>query len=402
MSYYVGCDWASTAHQICVINAHGQIVWQNEVPHTAEGCAALRRRLQRFGAPADVPVAIERPSGLIVDLLLEWGHPVVPIQPNALKASRSRYRISGAKSDASDAFILADVLRTDGHRFRAMNPVADETRALRTLVRTRDDLVATRIGLANQLRAVLEGFWPGAAQVFADIDSPIALAFLERYPTPESAEHLGEKRLAAFLGRNSYCGRRTARELLERLRRAPTVIVGEANTEASGEAVRALVTVLVDLVAQIQKLTSAIAQAMRVHPDGAIVMSFPRAGCTNAAQILAELGQERLRFPSVERLAAEAGVVPVTVESGKHRGVTFRWACNKRLRRAITIFADNSRRASPWAAQIYQRAQARGCDHPHAIRILARAWLRVLWRCWQSSTPYAVSNHGSAQRLSVA
>ena len=263
-------------------------------------------------------------------------------------------------------------------------------------------MVATRIGLANQLRAVLEGFWPGAAQVFADIDSPIALAFLERYPTPEGAEHLGEKRLAAFLGRNSYCGRRPARELLERLRRAPTVIVGEANTEASGEVVRALVTVLVDLVAQIQKLTSAIAQAMRVHPDGAIVMSFPRAGCTNAAQILAELGQERLRFPSVERLAAEAGVVPVTVESGKHRGVTFRWACNKRLRRAITIFADNSRRASPWAAQIYQRAQARGCDHPHAIRILARAWLRVLWRCWQSSTPYAVSNHGSAQRLSVA
>ena len=288
MSYYVGCDWASTAHQICVINAHGQIVWQNVVPHTAEGCAALRRRLQRFGAPADVPVAIERPSGLIVDLLLEWGHPVVPIQPNALKASRSRYRISGAKSDASDAFILADLLRTDGHRFRAMNPVADETRALRTLVRTRDDLVATRIGLANQLRAVLEGFWPGAAQVFADIDSPIALAFLERYPTPEGAEHLGEKRLAAFLGRNSYCGRRTARELLERLRRAPTVIVGEANMEASGEAVRALVTVLVDLVAQIQKLTNAIAHAMRVHPDGAIVMSFPRAGCTNAAQILAE------------------------------------------------------------------------------------------------------------------
>jgi len=397
MSYYVGCDWASTAHQICVIDAHGQIVWQDSASHTAEGFAALRRRLQRFGVPADVPVAIERPSGLVVDLLLEWGYRVVSIQPNALKASRSRYRISGAKSDASDAFILADLLRTDGHRFRAMPPVADETR-----VRTRDDLVTTRVGLGNQLRAVLEAFWPGAAQVFADIDSPIALAFLERYPTPENAEHLGEKRLAAFLGRNAYCGRRTARELLERLRSAPTVTVGEANTEACGDAVRSLVAVLVPLVPQIQKLTSAIAQAMRVHPDGAVLMSFPRVGCTNAAQILAELGQERLRFPSAEQLAAEAGVVPVTLESGKHRGVSFRWACNKRLRRAVTIFADNSRRASPWAAQVYQRALARGCDHPHAIRILARAWLRVLWRCWQSSTPYQLSHHGSAQRLSVA
>lgn len=402
MSYYVGCDWASTAHQFCAIDGQGQIVWQDAVAHTADGLGALRRRLQRFGAAADVSVAIERPSGLLVDVLMEWGYRVIPIQPNALKASRARYRMSGAKTDASDAFILADLLRTDGHRFRPLQAPADETRALRALVRTRDDLVATRVGLANQLRALLESFWPGAAQIFADVDSPIALAFLERYPTPESAAPLGDKRLAAFLGRNSYCGRRSARELLDRLRRAPTVSTGEAAVEASGEAVRALVAVLEPLVAQIQKLTSAIAQAMQVHPDGALIMSFPRAGCTNAAQILAELGQDRLRFQSAEHLAAEAGVVPVTLESGKHRGVTFRWACNKRLRRAITTFADNSRRASPWAAQIYQRALARGCDHPHAVRILARAWLRIMWRCWQSSTRYECGNHRSALCLSPA
>jgi len=371
MSYYIGCDWASTAHQFCAIDAQGQIAWQDSVPHTTDGLTALRRQLQRFGAAADVSVAIERPSGLLVDVLLEGGYRVVPIHPNALKASRPRYRMSGAKTDASDALILADLLRTDGHRFRPMQGPADETRALRALVRTRDDLVATRVGLANQLRALLESFWPGAAQIFADVDSPIALAFLERYPTPESAAHLGEKRLAAFLGRNSYTGRRSAPELLDRLRRAPTVTTGEAAAEASGDAVRAVVGVLGPLVAHIQKLTNAIAQAMQVHPDGAIIMSFPRAGCTNAAQILAELGQERLRFQSAEHLAAEAGVVPVTLESGKHRGVTFRWACNKRLRQAITMFADNSRRASPWAAQIYQRALARGCDHPHAVRILA-------------------------------
>ena len=402
MSYYIGCDWASTAHQFCAIDAQGQIAWQDSVPHTTDGLTALRRQLQRFGAAADVSVAIERPSGLLVDVLLEWGYRVVPIHPNALKASRPRYRMSGAKTDASDALILADLLRTDGHRFRAMQGPADETRALRALVRTRDDFVATRVGLANQLRALLESFWPGAAQIFADVDSPIALAFLERYPTPESAAHLGEKRLAAFLGRNSYTGRRSAPELLDRLRRAPTVTTGEAAAEASGDAVRAVVAVLGPLVAHIQKLTNAIAQAMQVHPDGSIIMSFPRAGCTNAAQILAELGQERLRFQSAEHLAAEAGVVPVTLESGKHRGVTFRWACNKRLRQAITMFADNFRRASPWAAQIYQRALARGCDHPHAVRILARAWLRVMWRCSQSSTPYEFGKHRAAPHLNPA
>ncbi len=400
MSYYVGFDWASETHSVCVIDEHGHVLWQDRVPHTADGLAALRRRLQRFAAPTALPVAIERPSGLVIDALLDWGFPIVPIHPNILKASRPRYGMSGAKTDASAAFILADLLRTDGHRFRALQPLSDDTRALRALVRARDDLITTRVGLANQLRAVLESFWPGAAQIFADIDSPIALAFGQRYPTPQSAEHLGEKRLAAFLGRHRYSGRRTAQELLDRLRRAPVVPTGEADSDAKGEVVRTLVAVLDPLVAQIQKLTSAIAQALPDHPDGTLVMSFPRAGRVNAAQILAELGQDRQRFASAEQLAAEAGVAPVTRASGKHHTVTFRWACNKRLRQALTTFADNSRHASPWAAHIYQRALARGCDHPHAIRILAKAWVRVLWRCWQDHSLYRPDSHRAALRLS--
>ena len=132
------------------------------------------------------------------------------------------------------------------------------------------------------------------------------------------------------------------------------------------------------------------------------MMSFPRAGRVCAAQILAELGDVRERFPSVERLAAEAGAVPVTYESGKSRSVTFRWACNHRLRTAITCLADNSRRASAWAASVYFKARARGCDHPHAIRILARAWLRVIWRAWTDRTPYDPALHGSALKLAAA
>ena len=301
MSYYVGFDWASETHSVCVIDEYSQVLWQDSIPHTADGLATLRQQLQRFAAPAALPVAIERPSGLVVDALLDWGFPVVPIHPNILKASRPRYGMSGAKTDASDAFILADLLRTDGHRFRALQPLSDDTRALRTLVRARDDLVTTRVGLANQLRAVLERCWPGAAHIFADLDSPIALAFVQRYPTPKSAEHLGEKRLAAFLGRHSYSGRRTAQELLARLRHAPMVPSREADSAAQGAIVRALVAVLAPLVTQIQTLTSAIAQALPAHPDGPLLMSFPRAGCVNAAQILAELGQDRQRFASAEQ-----------------------------------------------------------------------------------------------------
>jgi len=147
---------------------------------------------------------------------------------------------------------------------------------------------------------------------------------------------------------------------------------------------------------------AAIVAALEQHPDGPILQSFPRSGGVNAAQILAELGDDRTRFPTEDQLAAEAGVAPITRESGKHRAVSFRWACSKRLRHALTTFADNSRHASPWAKAIYTAARRRGCDHPHAIRILARAWVRVLWRCWQDRRPYDVTRHGAAQRLAAA
>jgi transposase len=273
---------------------------------------------------------------------------------------------------------------------------------LRALVRGRDDLVAQRVALANQLRALLERFWPGAAAIFADVDSPIALAFLTRYPTPHSAARLGEKRLAQFLGQHAYCGRRPVPELLARLRTAPASQVGEAEAEASGDLVRALVAVLIPLVGQLQQLSAAVAATVGLHPDGPLVQSLPRSGAVNAAQILAELGDDRARFTTDAQLAAEGGLAPVTHASGQHHAVAFRWACNKRLRRALTTFADNSRHASRWAAGLYQRARARGCRHPHAIRILARAWTRILWRCWQDRAPYDVTRHRAAQALAAA
>lgn len=399
MGYSVGLDWASAAHAACVIDDRGAIVAQFEVQHTAEGLRKLLAQLAGIAPPQQLPVAIERPSGLVVDTLVDVGHPVVPIHPNQLKACRPRYRAAGGKSDPGDAYILADVLRTDGHRFRPLKPLSDEVRALRALVRSRDDLVAERVALANQLRALLESFWPGAAVLFADIDSPIALAFLERYPTPGRGRSLGPKRLAAFLATNAYSGRRDPAELLERLRSAPHGLAGPLEEEAKGQAVLDLVGVLSTLVQRIRRLTSAVEHAVAQLTTGRLVMSFPRAGKVNAAQIVAELGDDPKRFPTEDQLAAEAGVAPVTHASGKSRGVTFRWACNKRLRSALTTWADNSRHASPWAQQVYSRARDRGCDHPHATRILARAWIRVLWRCWREQQPYDPARHGAAKHL---
>jgi transposase len=417
MAYYVGVDWGGTAHAVGVVDEAGRGVARFTVAHDADGLAELVARLARLAPAAEMPVAIERPSGLLVEALIDAGHPVVPIHPNVVKACRPRYRAAGGKSDPGDGDMLADILRTDGHRFARLRPCSDEVKALRALVRTRDDLVASRVALANQLRALLDGFWPGAAAIFADVDSAIALAFLARYPTPDSAARLGEKRLEAFLAQHRYCGRRSSAELLARLRAAPTGRNGDAEAEIKGELVRALVAVLGPLVGEIARLTARLEHAVADLPDGRIVMSFPRAGRVRAAQILAELGDVRSRFPTQDQLAAEAGVCPVTYQSGKVRsgmlrtGVVFRWACNRRLRAAIAVgrrrrpTADNSRHASAWAADIYRRARARGCDHPHAVRILARLdgaavqRVRVLGRAWIDGQPYDPQRHGGAEAL---
>jgi transposase len=393
---FVGIDWGGASHAACVVGDSGEVVVRFEVSHDAAGLAALTRDLARLASPAELPIAIERPSGLLVDTLVAAGHPVVPIHPNAVKACRPRYRAAGGKHDLGDAYLLADVLRTDGHRFTRLAPQSDAIKALRALVRARDDLVAERVALANQLRAQLESYWPGATALFREIDSPIALAFVKRYPTPKSTEHLGEKRLAAFLALEQYSGRCPVAELLARLHGAPRGQCADSEADARGELARSFARILETLGLELAKLSSRIEHEVATLADGQLLMSFPRAGRINAAQILAELGDVRARFQTEEQLAAEAGVCPVTHQSGKSRGVTCRWACNHRLRRALTTWAGNSRHASNWAAQIYQRARDRGCRHPHAVRILARAWVRVLWRAWITHTAYDPLKHRSA------
>ena len=397
MQYFVGLDWGSAEHAVCVVDSQGAIIIRLKADHTAEGLASLVTKLGQLGVSADLPVAIERPNGLLVDSLVAAGHPIIPIHPNVLHACRSRYRAARTKSDPGDAYILADVLRTDGHRFERLRPDSDETRALQALVRTRDDLVGERVRTLNRLNALLNSFWPGAGAIFAEVDSKISLAFLSRYPTPISAKRLSARQLKRFLEVNKYSGRRDPDELIARLRAAPEGLVGPQEEGVKGGLVKALVAVLQALIAQIAPLTDQIEASVAALELGRIMMSFPRAGRLNAAQIVAELGEGRQRFQTEAQLAAEAGVAPVTLESGKGRTVGFRYACNVRLRVALTLWANNSRHASPWAAQIYAKARARGCKHAHAVRVLARAWVRVLWSCWQSNKSYDAALHGAAK-----
>jgi transposase len=396
-----GIDWASEWHDVHIADQSGGVLRVERFSHDERGIGALIERLHTNEVEL---CAIERPDGLLVGRLLAAGVQVLAIHPNQLAAARDRFRASAGKDDRFDAMVLCELARTDRHRFPALAPCGDETLALRALVRTREDLVAARVALANQLRAQLQAFWPGAARIFAEIDSPIALAFLARYPSPEDARRLGEKRLEGFLARHRYCGRRTPTELLARLRSAPRAVVGELEIEARRSAVLGLVAALLPIVEQIGQLTSQIAGAVRSHPDGEIFLALFRdpKSVICAASLLAEIGDNRARYPTRDSLAADAGQAPITIQSGKRSTASFRWACDKRLRTHVAVLADSTRHWHPWANDIYSRARERGCDHPHAIRVLGRAWTHVLWSCWQHRTPYDPAQHGALQRILAA
>ena len=392
-------DWASESHEVC-ISEEGEAVERFSVIHDERGIAGLARRLTKLGVDR---VAIERPDGILVERLLAAGLEVLAIHPNQVKAARPRFAVAHGKSDRFDAYLLAELARTDAHRFRGLVPDTEKTKALKTLTRAREDLVGVRVELANQLRAQLQSFWPGAL-LFHDIDSPISLAFIKRYPGPADTRGLGAGRMAAFLARNSYSGRTDPAELVERLNAAPKGTAGEAECEARRAVVLGLLSALEPIVCEIAALDAQIRERLAAHPDAAIFAPLFRDRRTAIcpATLIAELGDCRGRYPTEAAMAADAGMSPVALESGKLRVATFRRACDKRLRLAVATLADSTRHWHPWAKEVYRRARARGQDHPHAIRTLGRAWIRVLWRCWQDGVPYDATLHGNSHRLQPA
>lgn len=399
MAPTAGIDWAAEAHEVCISN-EGEVSERFSAAHDERGIAALAKRLAGLGVAR---VAIERPDGILVERLLAAGLEVLAIHPNQVKAARARFAVAHGKSDRFDAYVLAELARTDAHRFRALVPDGEETKALRALTRAREDLVGVRVELANQLRAQLQAFWPGAL-IFSEVDSAISLAFIGRYPTPDSAMALGPGRIASFLRREGYSGRTDPAELVARMRSAAQGTAGQAEVATRGAVVAGLVSSLGPIVAEIAALDVRIREALAAHPDAAIFRPLFRDPKTTIcpATLIAELGDARGRYPTEAAMAADAGMSPVALESGKLRVATFRRACDKRLRAAVATLADSTRHWHPWAREVYRRARDRGQDHPHAIRTLGRAWIRILWRCWRDRMPYDPARHGNFNRLQTA
>lgn len=384
-----GLDWARDDHAVSIVDHRGREIDRCMIEHTADGLRGLREFLARNHAGE---VAIERPDGPVIDALLDAGITVVVISPNQVKHLRRRYGSAGNKDDRFDAYVLADTLRTDRARLRPLIPDRDDTTALRRACRARKDLVAHRIAAGNQLRAHLRGTVPAAVGLFKAIDSSIALAFLERFDTQDKLDWLTPTRLGQWLRKQGYSGRTNPAVLHQKILTAPRGPIGEFAT-ALAAITASYVAILRTLYDQTRALEKHIDRQLSTHADAHIFTSLPRSGRVRAARLLAEIGDCRPRFPTPESLICLAGAAPSTRQSGKTRIVGFRWPCDKQLRDAVTDFAADSIKANPWAADLYQRARARDHDHPHAVRIIARAWLTIIWHCWQDRVPYHPTKH---------
>ena len=250
-----GIDWASADHAVCIADAAGAVAGRFGVAHTAEGLRTLVQRLAKTGA---CEVAIERGDGPVVGALLAAGVTVAVITPRQVKNLRSRYGSAGNKDDRFDAYVLADVLRTDRARLRPLTLDSPATVTLRQACRARKDLVRHRVAVGNQLRAHLLAVFPGAAGLFCDLHSAISLAFLARFGCQDRAGWLSEKRLATWLKAAGYSGRTSPAALYQRLTSAPRGATGEQGA-ASAQVTRALAALLASLNTQIKALDAQIA-----------------------------------------------------------------------------------------------------------------------------------------------
>ena len=397
---FAGIDWGGSHHQLCVVDHQGAKQREARVAHDVAGLAELDCELARFSER--LPVAIERSEGVLVEHLQASGHVVFAVSPRIAARARERYRVAPVKDDRFDAFVLADTLRHEHDRWRALSQPSPLLAEIKALTRDRERLLETQQTIEAQLRSILDAYHPAPTQLFSSIDRQITLAFINEYPTPQSASRLRATRVGGFCKRNNYTGRVAPAVLAERLRSnllsgAPGTVAGKSMSAKSFAQILSL------LNEQLAEFDDAIASAVAEHPDSKIFASFPGVGKVLTAVLLAEIGEDRSRFPAAKVLLSEAGLAPVTRSSGRSEQVRFRYAANRHLREATMWWAFNSLKMSPWANNAFRIARdQRGQRYHRALRGLAARWMRVLWRCWTDRTTYDPTKHPAAAQFAIA
>ena len=392
----IGIDWADDKHDICIrVAGDRRILAEFTITNDEAGVRQLDEKVATLGyEPADCPVAIETPHGLLVGYLLQKGYPVYSIPPKAVTRYRDRHKMSGAKSDTSDARILADILCVDREMHRpipADSPLAQE---IRELSRQRQALVKEKTRLKNQLTACLKAYYPVALELFSDLDCAIARAFLRAYPNLEEARKVSLEELRAFFSQQGYTCMRKIPEIYQRLQ-APAIPVADWQARVQQRHMLVLVDLLETLVPQIQTYERELSHLLDKHQDAFIFRSLPGAGDVTAAGLLGEIGDCRAKFESARAMQALAGTCPVTIRSNKRVLIKFRVACCKSFRHVIQQFARQSSLPgrSAWARGYLHDQLGRNHSVSRATRALGNRWLSIIFRIWQDRVQYDEAVH---------
>jgi transposase len=334
-------------------------------------------------------IGIETDRGLWVDALVAAGYQVYAINPRAVTRYRDRHHISGAKSDASDAKLLADLVRTDRHNHRPMAGDSAEVEAVKVLARAHQTLIWTRAQQSNRLRSALREYYPAALEAFEDLTDRDALAVLDRAPTPEDGAALPLSAIRAALkrgGRQRHIDER-ARMIQARLR-TEQLTAPEAVSAAFAAATRATVAIIAELNHQISELETSLAEHFETHPDADIYLSQPGLGVILSARVLGEFGDDPNRYTDAKSRKNYAGTSPLTIASGKKRAVLARYVRNNRLYDAIDHWAFCALLASPGARTFYDQHRAAGDTHHQALRALGNRLVGILHGCLRHHTLY--------------
>jgi len=304
---FIGVDWGNSHHQVCVLDAAGRVVEQGKVAHDVDGLRELAKRLGRHGPVTGI--AIERSEGLLVESLQQQGHRLFCVSPKMSARVRERYRLAPTKSDAFDAFVLADSLRHEHRHWRSLAVPSPLLAELRALARDRERLIWNQRDVENQLRAIVQVYYPAVLHLFSSLDRDISLAFLRDYPTPEQAGRVGQARMAAFCARHGYPGRTRPELLVTRLR--ANLLSASAGTTAGKVFSAGLFVDQLDLLnTQVRAITKLIRERLADHPDAAIFLSFPGMGDVTAATMLAEMGESPNDSTALGRNGRESASAP--------------------------------------------------------------------------------------------
>lgn len=387
---YVGHDWAEAHHDIHIEDDQGQRLVKARVPEGVDGIARFHELVAPFiDDPAEVVVATETDRGLFVGALVAAGYRVLAVNPLSTSRYRERHSTSGAKSDPGDAFVLAELARTDAHNHRSVAGDSDLAEAVKVLARAHQSMIWTRQRQTNQLRSTLREFYPAALTAFDELASGDARGVLSIAPTPELGRQLSRSKIAAGLrrgGRQRRIDERAA-EIQAALRapqlEAPTVIA-----QAMGASVTALVAVIGELSAQIGRLEAELADRFEQHPDAKVIRSLPGLGMILGGRVLGEFGDDPNRYADAKCRKNYAGTSPITRASGKHQVVLARYARNKRLADACYQWAFATLTASPGARAFYDQRRLAGDTHHRALRALANRLVGILHGCLRHNTLY--------------